>query len=132
MIPIENKSRIGTRLSVLSCVLLAFMAASAAQAAKKIPGNLVLQRSQGSVSAEMTPPSIFPHWIHRINYRCDACHDRLFKMELGATEISMDLMKSGKSCGACHNGKAAFEVSFQSCNRCHVSAPSDGPSAKND
>ncbi len=125
-----NKAARSIRFLAWICVL-APLALSTAQAAKKIPGELVLPRSQGSVSAEMTPPSIFPHWIHRINYRCDACHDRLFKMELGATDISMDLMKNGGSCGACHNGKTAFEVSFQSCNRCHVSARSDVSSAKN-
>ena len=66
------------------------------------------------------PPSIFPHWIHRINYRCDACHDSLFEMKRGGTPVTMDLMKKGKVCGACHNGKLAFGSDFQSCNRCHV------------
>lgn len=83
------------------------------------PGDLVLTRKEGSASPEMTPPSIFPHWVHRINYRCDSCHDRLFKMELGATKITMDLMNEGGSCATCHNGEMAFGVSFQSCNRCH-------------
>ena len=115
-----NKATSGLRLLVWACVLLAPVALSA-------PGDLVLPRSEGSVSVEMTPPSIFPHWIHRVNYRCDACHDRLFKMELGATEISMDLMKGGGSCGTCHNGELAFAVSFQNCNRCHLSG---GPGAK--
>ncbi len=108
----------GLRPLVLTCILLTPMALAA-------PGDLVLQRSEGSVSVEMTPPSIFPHWIHRINYRCDACHDRLFKMELGATEISMDLMKGGGSCGTCHNGEVAFTINFQSCNRCHVPMAQD-------
>ena len=122
-----NKAISTLRLLLLAVVLLAPVALSTAQAAKKIPGDLVLPRSESSdASVEITPSSIFPHWIHRINYRCDACHDRLFKMELGASEISMDLMKNGGSCGACHNGEAAFAVSFQSCNRCHRSAGADG------
>ncbi|MCF6239705.1 MAG: hypothetical protein L3J79_13040 [Candidatus Marinimicrobia bacterium] len=29
-------------------------------------------------------------------------------------------MKEGKVCGSCHNGKAAFASSFQTCSRCHV------------
>ena len=89
-----------------------------AQAAAAVPGNLVIPRKEGPVSEQLTPPSIFPHWVHRINYRCDACHDRLFKMELGATEISMEKIKEG-SCGTCHNGTEAFAVTFQTCNRCH-------------
>lgn len=89
------------------------------------PGDLVLPRREGSVSAEMTAPSIFPHWVHRINYRCDACHNRLFEMKLGANEITMEKMKGGEYCGACHNGRAAFAVDFQSCGRCHVSMPGE-------
>lgn len=89
-----------------------------AQAVAAVPGNLVIPRKEGSMTEQLTPPSIFPHWVHRINYRCDACHDRLFKMELGATDISMEKIKEG-SCGTCHNGTEAFAVTFQTCNRCH-------------
>lgn len=66
------------------------------------------------------PPSIFPHWIHRINYRCDACHNKLFEMKTGTTPINKDLMKEGKVCAVCHNGKQAFDDGFENCNRCHI------------
>lgn len=91
------------------------------------PGDLVLPRKEDSVSVQMTVPSIFSHWKHRIHYRCDACHDELFKMQLGATEISMDLMNQDKSCATCHNGKIAFGVSFDNCNRCHRPPMADDP-----
>lgn len=85
------------------------------------PGDdLVLPRAEDSMSVESQPASIFPHWVHRVRYRCDACHDRLFRMELGATEINMKLMKEGGSCGTCHDGKRAFGVGFDTCQRCHV------------
>lgn len=83
------------------------------------PGDLVIPRQEGAGSTEFMPPSIFPHWIHRIRYRCDACHDSLFKMELGATDITMEQMGIGQSCGVCHDGETAFETGFENCERCH-------------
>ena len=71
------------------------------------------------MSVESMPPSVFPHWIHRIQYRCDACHTRLFEMELGTTIITMDGMRDGETCGACHNGERSFAVGIKTCNRCH-------------
>jgi len=85
------------------------------------PGDLVLPRKSEETGAEVVPPSKFPHWIHRVQFRCDACHNRLFKMELGASEITMEAMSKGESCGVCHNGERAFAVDFNSCNRCHTS-----------
>ena len=87
------------------------------------PGDLLFEREDQSEIVTF-PPSIFPHWKHRINYRCDACHDSLFKMELGATPVTMDTMKKGENCGTCHNGDLVFDVGFGNCARCHR-APSD-------
>lgn len=74
------------------------------------------------MNADMMPEAFFPHWIHRLRYRCDACHDSLFEMKLGASVITKQLMKERKSCGACHNEdlESAFPVSFENCDRCHV------------
>ena len=89
------------------------------------PGDIQYERrvnESPDSEAELSsfPPSIFPHWIHRIHYRCDACHDSLFEMKLGGTPVTMDLMKEGKVCGTCHNGQLAFGSDLQTCNRCHV------------
>lgn len=59
----------------------------------------------------------FPHWVHRIKYKCYACHDELFAMTRGPNP-TMASMAQGKSCGACHNGKYAFGVDM--CQRCHI------------
>jgi c(7)-type cytochrome triheme protein len=59
----------------------------------------------------------FPHWVHRIKYKCYACHDDLFPMQRGATP-TMAAMAKGTSCGACHNGKVAFGL--DACQRCHT------------
>lgn len=98
-------------------VFIYFVLAQPLQAA---PGDLVIPRKEGGMSVESMPASVFPHWIHRVRYRCDACHTRLFEMELGKTDISMDMMREGQSCGTCHDGERAFNVSIQSCNRCHA------------
>jgi c(7)-type cytochrome triheme protein len=40
-------------------------------------------------------------------------------MQQGANPVTMDSIKQGQFCGACHNGKAAFGADFQNCARCH-------------
>ena len=35
-------------------------------------------------------PVVFPHWFHRIRFRCKVCHAELgFKMRAGSNEINM-------------------------------------------
>lgn len=63
------------------------------------------------------PPAYFPHWVHRIKYKCFACHDDLFTMDRGPTP-TMAAMTRGAACGACHNGKQAFGLDV--CHRCHL------------
>ena len=66
------------------------------------------------------PPAVFPHKTHRMAYKCSACHEEHFKMKAGANEVSMELIREQKkSCGACHDGKTAFEANFDTCQRCH-------------
>lgn len=89
--------------------------------AESAPGDIVFKRAGNDESELVFPPSIFPHWKHRINYRCDACHDSLFEMKSGSTTVTMDLMDQGKVCGTCHNGNQAFAVTLGSCSRCHLS-----------
>lgn len=85
------------------------------------PGDIQFNREGGDPKElEQFPPSIFPHWIHRINYRCDACHNQIFEMVTGTTEINKDLMDQGKVCSSCHNGNEAFDDGFANCNRCHI------------
>jgi c(7)-type cytochrome triheme protein len=72
---------------------------------------------------EMTslPPSIFPHWVHRVRYRCTACHPDEFTMRAGETVVTMDEMQAGDNCGSCHDGTTAFGV--MECTRCHIEPP---------
>jgi c(7)-type cytochrome triheme protein len=51
---------------------------------------------------------------------CGDCHSKIFKPELRGNAISMDAITQGKFCGACHNGKKAFNAgNSANCKRCH-------------
>lgn len=66
------------------------------------------------------PPARFPHWFHRVRFRCAACHPGFFVMKRGANEISMDAMRQGRFCANCHNGIVAWQIGFPTCVRCHA------------
>ncbi len=96
-----------------ACLLLAALAGVGAAG----EGDIIFQR-KGDTDKE-TPPAQFPHWAHRIRFKCYVCHDAIFQMKAGANPVSMDAILEGKFCGACHDGKTAFSVGFETCQRCH-------------
>ena len=67
-------------------------------------------------------PVIYPHWFHRIRFRCKVCHSELgFEMRVGANDISMGKIIDGQYCGMCHNGEVAWSV--DRCDLCHSGKP---------
>ena len=67
-------------------------------------------------------PVIFPHWFHRIRFRCKVCHNELgFKMRAGSNDITMGKIIDGKYCGMCHNGEVSWTV--ENCDLCHSGKP---------
>ena len=82
-----------------------------------VEGDIVFKRAGGEGGV---PPAIFPHWFHRIRFKCYACHPSIFQMKAGADKITMDAIGQGKFCGTCHNGKIAWEIGFNTCPKCHV------------
>jgi len=67
-------------------------------------------------------PAVFPHWFHRIRFRCKVCHADLgFKFQAGGNDINMLKIIDGQYCGACHNGEIAWSV--ENCNLCHSAKP---------
>ncbi|HSW52654.1 MAG TPA: cytochrome c3 family protein, partial [Sulfuricaulis sp.] len=71
---------------------------------------------------EGVAPVVFPHWFHRIRFRCKVCHSELgFEMRAGANHVSMADIVQGKFCGACHNGDIAW--SPENCELCHSGRP---------
>ncbi len=71
------------------------------------------------------PPVVFPHWFHRVRFRCKVCHADLgFQFKAGGNEINMLKIIDGQFCGACHNGELAWSV--ENCNLCHAGKPGLG------
>lgn len=67
-------------------------------------------------------PVVFPHWFHRVRFRCKVCHSDLgFKFQAGGNEIDMVKIIDGQFCGACHNGTVAWSV--ENCDLCHSGKP---------
>ncbi len=67
-------------------------------------------------------PVIFPHWFHRIRFRCKVCHADLgFEFKAGGNKINMLKIIDGEYCGACHNGEVAWSV--ENCIMCHSAKP---------
>jgi c(7)-type cytochrome triheme protein len=83
-----------------------------------VEGDVIFGREAGV--NEGVPLAVFPHWFHRIRFRCYVCHPAIFEMKAGANKITTDAINEGKFCGTCHNGKIAWGSSFDTCNRCHV------------
>lgn len=63
------------------------------------------------------PPVIFPHWFHRIRFKCKVCHEDIFIMRQGSNDINMQKIIQGEYCGKCHNGRIAWAPLY--CDRCH-------------
>lgn len=82
-------------------------------------GDVVINNQ--SDAAGMRPP-VFPHWFHRIRFRCKVCHADLgFKFQAGGNNINMLKIIDGEYCGACHNGEIAWSV--ENCDMCHSAKP---------
>ncbi len=82
-------------------------------------GDVVL--NQYSSDADMRPV-VFPHWFHRIRFRCKVCHGDLgFEFKAGGNDINMMKIIDGQYCGACHNGDVAWSI--ENCELCHSGKP---------
>jgi len=67
-------------------------------------------------------PVVFPHWFHRIRYRCKVCHGDLgFAFKAGGNGINMLKILDGEYCGACHDGETAWSI--ENCDLCHSGIP---------
>ncbi len=98
-------------------ILVLLLTATLIVMGQSAPGDIVFSRKDGGGG---TPPAVFPHWFHRIRFKCYVCHDAIFQMKQGANKVTMDAIMKGEYCGRCHNGDIAWSVAFETCNRCHV------------
>lgn len=103
--------------AALLFALAALAALPAAESVRAEWGDITFVRKEAGT--EEIPPAIFPHWLHRMQFRCHVCHDAITVMKAGANPITMEAIQQGKFCGACHDGKTAFQATFETCPRCH-------------
>mgnify|MGYP000152112419 FL=1 len=83
--------------------------------AKAEYGDVVINKYSDAAGMR---PVVFPHWFHRIRFRCKVCHADLgFKFQAGGNDITMLKIIDGEYCGACHNGEIAWSV--ENCDICH-------------
>lgn len=82
-------------------------------------GDVVLNKR---AEREGMKPVVFPHWFHRIRFRCKVCHSEFgFEMRAGGNDVLMTDMLEGKFCGRCHNGEVAWGL--ENCQLCHTGRP---------
>jgi len=102
------------RLMLLALSLLLWPQAGSSEYA-----DVVLNRRS---EANGMRPVIFPHWFHRIRFRCKVCHAELgFRMRAGSNDVTMNDIIEGRFCGACHNGDIAWAP--DNCHLCHSGKP---------
>lgn len=80
-------------------------------------GDIVLGKKMESMQKAGVKPVMFPHWFHRIRFKCKVCHEDIFILQRGANDINMNAIMNGEFCGKCHNGTIAWEPLY--CDRCH-------------
>jgi c(7)-type cytochrome triheme protein len=110
-------------MRLLPCALVLALGLLAALPAQAEYGDVVLDRASTKQGVRAV---VFPHWFHRIRFRCKVCHSELgFKMRAGANVIQMNDIINGKFCGMCHNGQVAW--SPDRCDLCHSARPGVKP-----
>ncbi len=111
-----SRRRVGRLVASLLVAATAFVAQPPLQA--EYADVVINNRSE----KEGVRPVIFPHWFHRVRFRCKVCHFELgFKMRAGGNDIRMNDISNGRFCGVCHNGDLAWGA--ERCDLCHSGKP---------
>ncbi|NJD87624.1 MAG: hypothetical protein FIB05_06390 [Betaproteobacteria bacterium] len=104
---------------VLAAAACAGFFLSSAEPARAEYGDVVINSHSDAAGVR---PVVFPHWFHRVRFRCKVCHSDLgFKFQAGGNDINMVKIIDGQFCGACHNGAVAWSV--ENCDLCHSGKP---------
>jgi c(7)-type cytochrome triheme protein len=112
--PVKRHKLLRLLLSIFALWLAALCMPAQAEYA-----DVVLNRR---AEKEGVRPVIFPHWFHRIRFRCKVCHHELgFKMRAGSNDVTMVDIIDGKFCGMCHNDRIAWGAA--NCDLCHSGLP---------
>jgi c(7)-type cytochrome triheme protein len=119
MIAPIGRARRSAAMRWFAALLAGSVIAAAAVPAAAEYGDVVLNRF---AEKEGMRPVVFPHWFHRIRFRCKVCHFELgFKMRAGSNEVKMNDIIEGRFCGMCHDGQTAWSV--ENCDLCHSGKP---------
>ncbi len=100
--------------SICSGLIGMLLAVSTAWAA--IGGGDIVFPIEGMASV------LYSHDYHvsKAKLKCSECHYALFTNRAQHRVVGMAGMQKGKSCGACHDGKKAFDVADKkNCATCH-------------
>lgn len=119
-----------TILSLATAVLVAILLSTAARAPAAEPAGgepaIPLKLPPDRVYADSVGPDsavTFRHATH-VEYesnRCTGCHPKLYRILGPSPRNTHRDMDRGGSCGACHDGKHAFDVrAKESCVSCHA------------
>ena len=89
-------------------------------------GDIILNSKAEAMRKAEVGDVVFPHWFHRIRYRCNVCHENIFELKAGSNDISMKIItEDHQMCGKCHNGFIAS--SALECETCHSLEPGWSP-----
>jgi c(7)-type cytochrome triheme protein len=104
------------------------MQANAPVAGQATPVNQFESFGNTQVVAVDPIKNMFSHKSHVVTagLSCDSCHPALFERKRGSAkakgDYNMASLDAGKYCGACHDGKTAFNTTGpETCKTCHGS-----------
>jgi c(7)-type cytochrome triheme protein len=107
------------RTSLCLAIAIGIGCMFALRPAKAEYGDVVLNKRAEKAGMR---PVVFPHWFHRIRFRCRVCHTEVgFEIRAGSNNILMVDIIEGRFCGRCHNNKIAWGP--QNCPICHSGLP---------
>ncbi len=87
------------------------------QKVELVYGDIVMAETAEAMKEGEVEAVVFPHWFHRMRFRCKVCHEDTFRSDKGTNKIDMDSISAGESCGVCHDGTIAWDP--LECENCH-------------
>jgi c(7)-type cytochrome triheme protein len=119
MARLRKGTTLATRVAAVALLGGAILSGLVATEARAEYGDVVINNYSDKAGMR---PVVFPHWFHRIRFRCKVCHHELgFEMRAGANDVRMSDIGEGRFCGTCHNNEVAWGA--DRCDLCHSGMP---------
>lgn len=106
------------RIATLFTFAILLMCVTSPSTIAREYGDIYMDSKRESMQKAKVKAVVFPHWFHRIRFKCKVCHEEIFVMQKGVNNVSMKQIMDGKACGTCHNGLIAWEPLY--CDKCHT------------